>query len=72
MEIHSDEETADSQTSETMPCRNGENSISDLRCLLAFDSFGEIDGCRDMSHLQSCGTYSLYHPTYYMLSLSKR
>ena len=63
IESPSDEETADSYIPETMPCRNGENAISDLRCLLAFDSFGEITGCRDMSNLQSCGTYSVYHLT---------
>ena len=47
--------------SETMPCHNGENTISGLRCLLAFDGLGEIIGCRDMSHLQSCGTLLSLH-----------
>ena len=49
------EKVPNSYVSETIPCSNGENAASGLRCLLSFDGFGEIIGCRDMSHLQSCG-----------------
>lgn len=38
-------------------CRGGKIFSSNVVCLLDYDEHGEIVGCRDLSHLSSCGKY---------------
>ena len=41
-------------TSSTISCSNQQTMSGELKCLLELDSYGEIVGCRDMTHLQNC------------------
>ena len=44
--------------SDTMVCDNNQLANKDTKCILDFDDFGEIKGCRDLSHIETCGMFS--------------
>ena len=41
-------------------CKSGVVVPSTQRCLLDIDEYGDVIGCRDLSHLDHCGKFYLY------------
>lgn len=40
-------------------CKNGVNVDVTVQCVLDYDQYGEVIGCRDLSHLENCGESDL-------------
>lgn len=41
-------------------CRSGKIVPMSQRCILDYDVYGDVTGCRDLSHLDDCGIYDAY------------
>ena len=41
----------------SITCSNDACADNSSKCIYSISQSGYIDGCRDMSHLRSCGTY---------------
>ena len=44
-----------------MTCGNEQITSSKYRCIVEFDEYNVIHGCRDMSHLDGCGKLTWIH-----------
>lgn len=45
-------------------CKNGQCIESAELCLMEYDKYGIINGCRDVTHLQDCGKYNICSTAY--------
>ena len=44
-----------SYQSDDFRCKDGATVPGSLRCIMDIDIYGDLSGCRDMSHLEQCG-----------------
>ena len=50
-------------TEDSIVCDNGVLGPADSLCKMHFDVYGDIVGCRDLSHLEQCGKYLTHSHT---------